>query len=307
MLGGFSSPDNEAGCFVQVLASVLFSAEFLCSGCSWLSSPRDVTRVGCGCCGDCSTPGQSLICHTSSPASALPPLSAQISSNGRGACRTFLRSDGVTEAETQDPPMAPDPLPPFCQRTQSSTLGRRAEAGQALTVTGAAWPGCTQLHPSRGSVGEGVSVMQSWCGHREAVREEAEGGRSPKNAPQSWPPHGNWTGGAWARGGPTWSFPTPPYFLLHPSLKSRGAHLPGHRGSQEINLPQCRSLPSHGEWLLGERQREEECGSVGRCPLPSQDQKRGPGTGRGGIWVLLAPLRSRSGRRLAPGPASCRC
>lgn len=143
----------------------------------------DVTRVGCGCCGDCSTPGQSLICHTSSPASALPPLSAQISSNGRGACRTFLRSDGVTEAETQDPPMAPDPLPPFCQRTQSSTLGRRAEAGQALTVTGAAWPGCTQLHPSRGSVGAGVSVMQSWCGHREALREEAEGGTFPQECP----------------------------------------------------------------------------------------------------------------------------
>lgn len=48
-------------------------------------------------------------------------------------------------------------------------------------------------------------------------------------------------------------------------------------------------------------------GNEGRCPFPHWGQKQRPGVDRDGIWVLLAPLRSRSARRLAPGPASCHC
>lgn len=84
----------------------------------------------------------------------------------------------------------------------------------------------------------------------------------------------------------------------------RGRGSVGHAELAWAQEAQCRSLGSRGDGRWG---RGGGRGRVGRSPLPSRDQKRGPGTGRGGIWVLLAPLRSRSGRRLAPGPASCRC
>lgn len=97
--------------------------------------------------------------------------------------------------------------------------------------------------------------------------------------------------------------PSPPHSLLlpHPQVPEEDIFQDTLGGPKKLNLPQCRSLPSHGERPLGERQREK---SVGRCllPPPPQDQKRGPGTGRvaSGFSWLLSDLGQGVGWHQAP-------
>lgn len=99
-------------------------------------------------------------------------------------------------------------------------------------------------------------------------------------------------------GGPTWSFAIASHFLLLPTPKSQSCNL--FRAPQDPRNNTFLSTESSHAMVNGPWER-----SRGN---PLRGQKLGGlGTGRGGFWVLLASLRSQSGHRLEPGPASCHC
>lgn len=114
------------------------------------------------------------------------------------------------------------PLTPSVSDTGQHFGAEGGEAGKALTDTGAAWP-----WPGTQAEAPWERACQSCkagvgTGRLSGKKQQR---RSPKNAPQGWAQHSNWTGGAWARGGPAWKFPHPPYSLLHPHPQVPEEHI----------------------------------------------------------------------------------
>lgn len=221
-----------------------------------------------------------------------PPLSAQVSSNGRDSRRTFLRIDGVTEA-----------VRPGGGLRTLPTQGRGLRDWKALTSTGAAWSH-TQTQAEALWGGGGVRHAKLVWAPGEGSLEEAAG-KSPQECPAGLDSVWQLDWGCLGMGGPPWSFPIPSHFLLlpHPQVPEERV-FQDTLGLKKLNIL---SAEASQPMVNGPKERGRGRKSVGRCLLPSRDQKQGPGIGRGDIWVLLAPLRSRSGRRLAPGLASCHC
>lgn len=164
--------------------------------------------------------GQSLICHSFPRPQPSPPLSTQVSSNGRDNRRTFLRIDGVTEVVRPGSSCSPE-FPPYPE------LGLR-DPGRHLPkapLPKGQLQGHTHKDPSRGSVRRGeLSGRQRCCGLGKVS------GRGSREAPQELPLRAGLSmatgfGSAWAPGGPTWSFPIPSHFLLLPTSKSQSSSL----------------------------------------------------------------------------------
>lgn len=186
-----------------------------------------------------------------------PPLSAQVSSNGRDSCRTFLRIDGATRGgKTRRRPWVPSrprggeqeghgqPLPqgPSWQR------GRRA---------GAHTHGPKQRLCARRGVGHAKEV---WAG-----------GNCLEASPRAGLRGTTWD----ARGPPPCSFLVLSHRLPH--LKSQrtdplGAPHPG----QILPKP----------WWVAPGRGAEGGGVWTRVPPPTPGQKQGPGLGRGGVGSL---------------------